>query len=53
MAKPIEVTPTLYGDDAKRVFESLSVIASPEEMARRRAAAKKFAEMVTKLKPPI
>lgn len=40
MAKPIEATPTLYGDDAVRLLESLPNVAPPEEIARRRAIAR-------------
>ena len=40
MAKPIEATPTLYGDDALRLLESLAVTAPPDEIARRRAVSR-------------
>ena len=48
MAKPIEPTPTLHGEDAERVLVSLHIVAAPDELARRRDAARKFAETVTK-----
>lgn len=47
MAKPIEPTPTLYGEDANRVLTAMRNVASTAEIARRREAARKFAEMVT------
>lgn len=40
MAKPIEATPTLHGEDAVRLLESLPNVASPEEIARRRAISR-------------
>lgn len=40
MAKPIEATPSLYGDDARRLLESLNTCASSEEIARRRAESR-------------
>lgn len=36
MAKPIEATPPLFGEDARRLLESLEDCASPEEISRRR-----------------
>ncbi len=36
MAKPIEATPPLRGQDATRILESLQNCATPEEMDRRR-----------------
>lgn len=39
MAKPIEATPPLYGEDARRLLESLRECAPPDEIARRRAEA--------------
>jgi len=47
MAKPIALTPTLYGDDARRVLDSLKNVASADVIARRRVAARKFAEEVS------
>jgi hypothetical protein len=40
MAKPIEATPPLYGEDARRLLESLKECASPEEIAPRRAESR-------------
>lgn len=40
MAKPIEATPTLHGEDAVRLLESLPNVAPPEEIARRRAISR-------------
>lgn len=37
----------IVGEDARRVRDSLSQVASPEEIARRRQAARGFAEMTT------
>jgi hypothetical protein len=42
MARPIEPTPTLTGDDAERLLNELERIASPEEIARREEAAHRF-----------
>lgn len=42
MAKPIEATPPLYGDDARRLLESLRDCAPPDEIARRRAEARQL-----------
>lgn len=41
MAKPIEPTPPLTGKDAQAVLEALDKGASPDEMERRVAEAKK------------
>lgn len=35
MAKPIEATPPLFGEDARRLLESLKDCASLDEIARR------------------
>jgi hypothetical protein len=40
MAKPIEATPPLYGEDARLLIESLKECVSPEEIARRRAESR-------------
>ena len=40
MAKPIEATPPLYGEDARLLIESLKECASAEEIARRRAESR-------------
>lgn len=47
MARPIESTPVLYGEDAERLLEELKDCCSPEEMERRIAVSKKrLAEMM-------
>jgi hypothetical protein len=50
MARPIEPTPTLEGEDAERLLESLEHTASPEEIARRRERARAFVAEVTRPK---
>ncbi len=40
MARPIEPTPVLYGEDAEQLLESLEHCASPEEMKRRQEYAR-------------
>ncbi len=55
MARPIEPTPTLQGEDAERVLKSLESTAPPEEIARRRAQVREFVASVTRpkgLRPP-
>lgn len=55
MARPIEPTPTLHGEDAKRVLKSLESTASPEEIVRRRARVLEFVTSATRpkgLRPP-
>ncbi len=42
MARPIEPTPPLEGEDAERRLSSLKVTASPEAIARRRKMGEKF-----------
>lgn len=42
MARPIEHTPALEGDDARRLLEQLEDVCSPEEAERRIAAARKL-----------
>jgi hypothetical protein len=45
VARPIEPTPPIVGQDALRLLESLEEnVCSPEEMARRVADAKKYLE---------
>lgn len=48
MARPIEATPTLYGEDAEAVLRSLSTTCSPEELERRRSEARRFLASMTK-----
>lgn len=50
MAKPIEPTPVLKGDDAKRLLLSLERHATRDEIDRRRVAARTFLGLVTKPK---
>lgn len=52
MAKPIEATPTLYGDDARRLLESLANVAPPEEIERRRAISRERLAQETVVCPP-
>src|SRR5689334_13280260 len=46
MAKPIEPTPVLYDEDARRALESLKNVAPADELARRREAAQAFAKRI-------
>ena len=41
MARPIEPTPPVKGQDAVDLLESLEDVASPEEMAARREASRR------------
>jgi hypothetical protein len=50
MARPIEATPTLTGEDAEKLQASIARVASPEEIERRRRAARQFYNTVTKPK---
>jgi hypothetical protein len=52
MARPIEATPPLEGEDADRLEEELKNVCSPEEMAIRRANAKAHLAEVMRLKDP-
>jgi hypothetical protein len=52
MARPIEPTPPLTGADADRLLEELEQVASPDEIARRREAARRFLTQVTGPKSP-
>ena len=40
MARPIEPTPPLVGEDAARLLAQIAVVATPKEVARRREAAR-------------
>jgi len=42
MARPIEPTPVVEGEHAERLLEQLEDVCSPEEAARRIAAARKL-----------
>jgi hypothetical protein len=42
MARPIEATPTLKGEDAERLLQDLDRVCPPEEAERRVAAARKL-----------
>lgn len=46
MAKPIESTPPLEGEDAGRLLADLEKRCSPEEMRRRVEAAKKSLDAI-------
>ena len=50
MARPIEATPTLTGEDAEELQTSIARVAAPEEIERRRKAARQFYNTVTKPK---
>lgn len=50
MARPIEPTPTLDGEDADRLLESLDKHASPAEMKERQRRAKEYLEEIRKPK---
>lgn len=52
MARPIEPTPPIVGDDADRLLEQLADVASPEEIERRREEGRRFLEEVTRRKYP-
>lgn len=52
MARPIEPTPTLVGADAERLLDELERVAPPDEIARRREAARRFLAQVSTPKPP-
>ncbi len=41
MSKPIQPTPTLHGEDARRVLEDLKNHCSPEEAKRRSRNARR------------
>jgi hypothetical protein len=46
MARPIEATPTLEGEDAERLLRDLADVCSPEEARRRiKYAREQLAEM--------
>ena len=42
MARPIEPTPVLEGEDAARLLEQLEQVCPPDEAERRVAAARKL-----------
>jgi hypothetical protein len=51
MARPIEATPTLTGEDAERLQRDLANVCSPEEQRRRIEYAKRLrAEMMMPVK---
>lgn len=50
MARPIEPTPVLSEEDSRALLASLEPCASKEEMARRRAAARRWFQEVTRPK---
>jgi hypothetical protein len=51
MARPIEATPVVTGEDAEELKASMAKVASPEEIERRKKAARQFYNTVTKPKP--
>ncbi len=50
MARPIEATPPLYGEDAEELLASLEKTASPEEIERRLRRARAFLDLVKRPK---
>lgn len=48
MARPIEATPTLYGEDAERLIASLADRCSSEEAQRRQKAATRYLANMTR-----
>ena len=42
MARPIEATPVLQGEDAEKLLEELEHVCAPEEAERRVAAARRL-----------
>jgi hypothetical protein len=50
MARPIEPTPVLRGQDATRLIASLDKFASEAEMDRRRELGRQWMSLVTKPK---
>ncbi len=47
MARPIEATPPVIGEDAERLLAQLDCVPPPEELTRRIEAAKRFLAAVT------
>lgn len=52
MARPIEPTPPVTGEDAARLLAQLAVVVSPKEMEQRRAAARRHLAQVMQVKTP-
>lgn len=50
MAKPIEPTPPLEGEEAEKLLAELKDVCSPEEAARRLRASREFLTRVMKPK---
>lgn len=50
MARPIEPTPTLDGEDADRLLESLDKHANSDEMKKRQRRTKEYLEEIRKPK---
>ena len=46
MARPIEPTPVLEGEDAERLLDQIEIVCTPEETERRVAAARKLLAQV-------
>lgn len=51
MARPIEPTPPIVGEDAERLLAQLEQVAPPEEVARRIEEAERFLAEVMSPKP--
>jgi len=48
MARQIEATPEVSGEDAEQILREIKNVCSPEEVKRRVEKAKKFLEEVSK-----
>jgi hypothetical protein len=48
VARPIQPTPVVTGEDADALMASVENVASPEEIARRKLAARRFLQTVTR-----
>lgn len=52
MARPINPTPPIEGDDAERLLEELEKTAPPDEISRRRKNAERYLKLVGHPKEP-
>lgn len=52
MARPIQATPTLRGEDAKRLLRDLEDVCSPEEAQRRIEYGRKLRAEMMRPKSP-
>lgn len=51
MARPIQATPPIEGEDAERLLRELERVATREEMRRREEEARRLTNKLTGLKP--